>query len=374
MPGIFNTNRILYVANSLVANGGVERRNLDQVCHLRGRGYEVDVAVLRAIGPALDVYRAAGVSVHYFHAYDAGPTQALRLRPCALARFWWFLWRRRYGIVVASQFPSHYVARLMCFPTLGRRVFAMQRTNLTRLKPGYRRLERICALWTRRIICVSSAVADGLHELCGVPYKRLKVIHEGYELPADEAPPHDLQERLRGCFVYGCVANFNPGKRQHVLVDAFHAARQSRRDVRLVLVGDGDTRKETEARVRELGLTDLVIFTGNVDNPNAYYPLFDAFVYPSISEGMGGAIVEARLHRLPVICADVRPMNDYIRDAEDGLLFVPDDSDALSRCMVRLREDDELRQRIAACGQERALTTFDRARQMDELEAELVRG
>jgi len=369
---VFKPDRVLYVANSLVANGGVERRNLEQVCYLRARGLEVDVAILREIGPTLEVYRAAGVPVHYFHAYDAGDAQALKLRWGGLLNLWRHILRRRYGVVVGSQFPSQYVARLACFPPLGRRVFAMQRTAVDNLKPGYRRLERICAPWTRRVICISGAVADALHELCGVPRRKLVVIEEGYRVAADGAPPPGLRAGLEGKFVYGCVANFTPGKRHGVLIEAFRQVRAADRDARLVLVGDGETRPAAVQQALAAGVADAVLFAGNVPDPHACYPLFDAFVYPSVREGMGGAPVEARLHRRPVICADLRPMKDYVRHGEDGLLFAPDDAADLARCMNALREQPALRRRIAEAGYERARTTFDWARQMARLKAELV--
>ncbi|MFW5803429.1 MAG: glycosyltransferase family 4 protein [Verrucomicrobiota bacterium] len=366
--GLFQSKRVLYVANSLVVNGGVERRNLDQIQYLRKQGLDVHICVLRAVGEVAEIYRAQGIPVFHFHAYDTGKNRPLRIHFPALLRFWWFVLRGRYRIIVGSQFPSHYLARLACLPPFGRRVFAMERGITDNRKAKYRRLDRLCALWTRRIICISGAVADQLHKASRVPQKKLQVIEEGYApLPAIPPPPPELQEPLRGTTVIGCVGNFTPLKRQEILVRAFAQLHRSHPETRLVLVGDGDRREDVEQVAEHLDIRPAVIFTGAVDNAHAYYPLFDIFAFPSVSEGLGGAFVEARLHNLPVICADVRPMSDYIRHGADGLLFKPDDADDLERQITVLLENPELSRRISVEGCEQAKQVFDTERQMARL-------
>lgn len=364
----FRSNRVLYVANSLVVNGGVERRNLDQILHLREQGLDVHVCVLRALGEVADIYRGHGIPVFHYHAYDTGENCPLRIHLPAFLRFWWFVLRGRYRIIIGSQFPSHYLARLACLPPLGRRVFAMERGIIANRKAKYRRLDRLCALWTRRVICISGAVADQMDQASRVPQKRLIVIEEGYApLSPVPHPPSDLQETLRRNAVIGCVGNFTPLKRQETLVRAFARVYREHPDTRLVLVGDGDRREDVEQIVEHLDIRSGVIFTGAVDNAHAYYPFFDIFAFPSISEGLGGVFVEARLHRLPVICADVRPMSDYIRHGIDGLVFAPDDADDLARQITELLENSELSLKISEEGCEQAKRVFDREQQMARL-------
>ncbi len=371
--GLFQSNRVLYVANSLVVNGGVERRNLDQILHLREQDLEVHVCVLRAVGDIAEVYRSHGIPVFHFHAYDTGENRPLQIHVPALLRFWWFVLRGRYGVIVGSQFPSHYLARLACLPPLGRRVFAMERGITANRKAKYRRLDRLCALWTRRVICISGAVADQLHKASRVPQRKLQVIEEGYApLPAIPPPPPELRETLHGTTLIGCVGNFTPLKRQETLVRAFARVHRHRPNTRLILVGDGDRREDVEQVAEHLDIRHAVIFTGAVDNAHAYYPLFDLFAFPSVSEGLGGVFVEARLHKLPVICADVRPMSDYIRHGVDGLLFASDDADDLDRQINVLLDNPELSRRISAEGCEQAKRVFDNERQMARLHALLT--
>lgn len=370
---LFPRDRVLYVANTLVANGGVERRNLDQILYLRERGLDVEICVLRAIGETAELYRRQGITVHFFHAYDAGDNQPLHLHVRGLFRFYAFLLRKRYGLLIGSQAPSHYLLRLACLPRLGRRVFAMERTNPEFRKTKYRGFDRLFARWTRSVICISGAVADQLHSTSRVPQKKLQVIEEGYApLPPIPSPPTDLRETLRGTTVIGCVGNFTPLKRQEILVRAFARVYRHRPDTRLVLVGDGDRREEVEQVAEHLDIRPAVIFTGAVENAHAYYPLFDIFAFPSVSEGLGGAFVEARLHNLPVICAAVRPMSDYIRHGVDGLLFAPDDAEDLDRQINVLLENPELNRRISAEGCEQAKQVFNTPRQMGKLYALLT--
>lgn len=374
MFNLFKKNRILYVANSLVANGGVEGRNLEQILYLRQRGLETEICILRSIGDMADTYQNHGIPVYYFHSYDTGQSQNLKIYPRHLLRFWLFLIRRRYGVIVASQAPSQYLVRLLCFPFSGRRIFVMERTSILNRKPRYRKLDRLLSTWTERIICISQIVADQLQELCKVPSKKITVLEEGYQISTETNPNSVLQKKLQNCFVFGCVSSFSSEKGHKILIRAFASIYPMNHQMRLVLVGDGELRYEIEDLVVNLGLTESVMFTGNVANPHKYYPLFDVFVFPSISEGLGGVFVEACLHKLPVICSDLRPMKDYIRHMQEGLLFTPDDPGDLAKMMRFLYENPKELKIVANDGFERVKTFFDYNRQMAKLYDLLVKN
>jgi glycosyltransferase involved in cell wall biosynthesis len=86
-----------------------------------------------------------------------------------------------------------------------------------------------------------------------------------------------------------------------------------------------DLRRERD----ELGLRDTALFVGDFfpvadADVASLYTLADALFFPSRQEGFGLPIIEAALHRLPIFCADVDPMNNLL---EHGLhVFDPDTS------------------------------------------------
>jgi glycosyltransferase involved in cell wall biosynthesis len=79
--------------------------------------------------------------------------------------------------------------------------------------------------------------------------------------------------------------------------DLIHAVKilNGKRQVRLLILGDGPLRSELEALIGELGLCDTICLPGYVDNPLKYYKLADVFVLSSHVEGLPNVLVEAMM-------------------------------------------------------------------------------
>lgn len=91
----------------------------------------------------------------------------------------------------------------------------------------------------------------------------------------------------------GNVARLSYQKNQALLLNIYAEYRKINPNSRLLLVGDGEDRGCLENRVKELKLTDYVIFTGNVNNVSDYLMAMDMFCLTSRWEGFGVAMVEA---------------------------------------------------------------------------------
>jgi len=202
----------------------------------------------------------------------------------------------------------------------------------------------------------------------GIPLDQIKVIEDGVTIEPPYNPQTELRERLAGRFVFGCVGLLTKRKRQALLIEAFaEVIKVSVRRPALVLVGGGEDEEELKRLASRLGLQADVVFAGEQAHVHDFYRLFDCFVFPSVAEGLGNVWAEAMLHGLPVICANVRPMSDYIRHGENGLLAQADDAKSLAAEMLRIMESEELRREIGARGKAFAEEHFDGERQMQKL-------
>jgi glycosyltransferase involved in cell wall biosynthesis len=106
--------------------------------------------------------------------------------------------------------------------------------------------------------------------------------------------------------VIGHVGSFRLAKNHTFLLDI--AAEIIKRNERafIFLAGDGQMRREMEAKARSLGISDRIIFAGNRnDAPQLMMHLFDVLLFPSIYEGMPLTLVEAVAAGLRVVCSDV---------------------------------------------------------------------
>lgn len=100
-------------------------------------------------------------------------------------------------------------------------------------------------------------------------------------------------------FVYGHVGRFSAQKNQEYLLRIFKKVHEAREDSVLLLAGDGEDRSLIESRAAEEGLAESVVFLGQRLDTARLYCAFDAFVLPSIYEGLPVVMVEAQASGLP---------------------------------------------------------------------------
>jgi len=140
------------------------------------------------------------------------------------------------------------------------------------------------------------------------------------------------------------------------LIDAFYGLKEN--DTVLMIVGGGDFYKLGEGsvesklknQVKKLGISDRVIFTGEIEHSetSAYYSLAEIFVYPSITEGIsepwGLTLNEAMQFELPIISTDaVGAAYDLIKHGENGFLVKEKSSEELITPIKRILNNDNLR-------------------------------
>lgn len=112
-------------------------------------------------------------------------------------------------------------------------------------------------------------------------------------------------------------------------------------------VGDGPLRDELRQLGDALGVTSRLVFLGTRQDVPDCLAAFDLFVFPSLNEGMGRALIEAMAAGLPVIATCVGGIPDIVTDGTNGLLVPPRDEKALAAAILTLLRDHR---RMAATG------------------------
>ena len=108
-------------------------------------------------------------------------------------------------------------------------------------------------------------------------------------------------------FVLGHVGRFSYEKNHGFLIDVFNRVHEQIPNSKLLLVGDGELVNEIRVKVKELGLENLVVFTGNVDNVQDYYQAMNVFLLPSLYEGLSFVTLEAQAAGIPCIISTSVP-------------------------------------------------------------------
>jgi glycosyltransferase involved in cell wall biosynthesis len=199
----------------------------------------------------------------------------------------------------------------------------------------WRFAERLLARRVRRIVAISDAVRRFNVEEVGLPAAKIDVIHYGLDAlpdPWGENPELPIPD---GAPLLLCVARLAPQKGVDVAIRAL----PSIPDAMLLVLGEGPERSNLEALVLELGVADRVLMPGRVGDVAALYRRCNVVVHPARWEGFGLAMLEGMLAGRPVVAANAGSAPELVADGMTGLLFPPDDAEALARDVVTALED-----------------------------------
>lgn len=121
-------------------------------------------------------------------------------------------------------------------------------------------------------------------------------------------------------------------------------------NLKVVIIGEGDDRPRLEAMAGQLGLHNVVEFTGFVSEQRKIELLQSMWckVTTSSKEGWGLTVIEANACGTPVIASNVEGLRDAVKDGETGLLYTFGSVQDLSEKLVRILTDETLRNRLAA--------------------------
>lgn len=100
--------------------------------------------------------------------------------------------------------------------------------------------------------------------------------------------------------VYGFIGRYVPQKNPLFLIDIFNEIAQKQKNAILVMIGFGELENEIHHRIQSYGITDRVIDLGCRDDVKQFYNAFDAFLLPSLYEGMPVVGIEAQCAGLPI--------------------------------------------------------------------------
>jgi len=146
---------------------------------------------------------------------------------------------------------------------------------------------------------------------------RFRVIHNGVDLAAlsrrneRNALRQDLDIGERE-YLIGHVGRFVEEKNHEGLIRSFDLVSTEHPQARLIMVGDGALRPDIEKLVEQLGLKEKVFFAGKRKEVCEILAGLDAFVFPSTSEGMPNALVEAMAAGLPFVASNISQIKEMV--------------------------------------------------------------
>jgi sugar transferase (PEP-CTERM/EpsH1 system associated) len=231
----------------------------------------------------------------------------------------------------------------------------------------YQRVRRLYRPFVTHQVALSRDLARYLVERVGVPRAKVTQLYNGVD--AALFAPAGQRAAIPGCpfagaglWIVGTVGRMQAVKDPQNLVRAFVRALAIepalRARLRLVMVGDGALYGEVNAMLARAGVQDLAWLPGERDDVADVLRGLDAFVLPSLAEGVSNTILEAMACGLPVIATDVGGNGELVVEGRTGTLVPAADAEALARAIVAQARDPVAARAQGKAGRERVLSTF----------------
>lgn len=341
--------RIAYFTETfLPATDGVVTRLRHTIEELLGMGDEM-LVIAPKYGEGPGSYE--GVPIHRVSSVPFPPYPQIKLAPInpgvrlALRRFEPDLIHAVNPFILGWGAPYY-------SKTLGVPLVASYHTNVAAYAHYYRLelFDRITRWHTRRLhnraainLCTSEAT---LRYLAAEGIERLHLWPQGVDATHFHPDKFSKDWRVR-------LTNGHPAERLLLYVGRLSHEKNIGKlrvvlgevpGVRLALVGDGPARRDLE---EEFAGTRTV-FTGVLQGEElaTAFASADAFVFPSTTETLGIAMIEALASGLPVLAARAGATGEVVDDGETGLLYDPHSDASFVAAVEKLVSDDGLRARL----------------------------
>lgn len=197
-------------------------------------------------------------------------------------------------------------------------------------------------------------------ELFGFNIRNISIISNGINLKEfDNLSKIDIRMELKikeNEKVIIFVGSLKVVKGIKYLIEAMNIIRKRGIEVKLLLIGDGEQKKELEILVEKLNLKENVDFIGRIDNKEIpkYMIASDILVLPSLSEGLPVVILEAMASGLPILATKVGGLHEIIENNENGFLVEPKNSEQIVEKILYLFSNDGIKKSIFFNNKEKA--------------------
>lgn len=332
---------VLHVINRL-AIGGLENGLVNLINHMPQDRYRHAILCLTDYTDFRNRIRAHNVPVFALHKKDTGHD----------FKSHWHMWKTlmalRPAIVHTRNLPAMEYQLVAAMAGIKGRIHGEHGRDMYDLAGAnakYNLLRKLMKTVIHRYTTVSLDLQQWLVETVGVARNKVSQIYNGVD--TNRFCPRLGVRLLIGpdgfmksdSVVIGTVGRLQPVKDQLTLVRAFIHLLQTtphwRDSVRLVIIGDGPLRNESQRLLDEAGVNLFAWLPGDHDDvPNIMRSL-DLFVLPSLAEGISNTVLEAMASGLPVVATRVGGNPELVEDDVTGTLVPSADPIAMAEVLRR---------------------------------------
>lgn len=349
--------KILYLVPDLLGPPGGIARYCRYVCRaLHETGEEVDVVCLR--DSRTGNVDTAAIPAHSYIACGGNRLSFIRT---AFA-------------VASNRKPDLIICGHPNFSPLARSVAASQRVPWCVFLYGTDAWEKLRGLRGASLrkadlfIAISAHTARISAEMNQLPPEKIRIVHNCLD-PDVSFADADHRARAKALLTVSRITKFEPLKGHELVLETLPRLLERHPDLVYDVVGDGSRRASLEQMAKARGVAHAVRFHGVVsdDELTRLYGTRSIFVMPSRVEGFGFVFAEAMAHGMPAIGGSTDASGEVIVDGVTGFVVDPDSTAELHDRIIRLIDDEALRETMANAAIQHARTSFSFATFRDRL-------
>jgi len=227
-----------------------------------------------------------------------------------------------------------------------------------------------------RMVAVSDYVRKGAGRDLHFPLQSIDLVYNPFDVDLIKAPVKDRGELLRELDlpvesqILLNVARVSPQKGLLYAVRALPAILRQYPQVHLLSVGattDPRWTAELKREAEALSVADHFHMLGAQANVVDFLRACDIFVFPSLYEGLGIALIEAMAAGCVCVATNTGPIPEVVQDGKDGVLVPSADAEALARAICDLLGDPSRRSQLGTAAKQTAFSKFQPKEQAERL-------
>lgn len=251
-----------------------------------------------------------------------------------------------YDIAVAYASPSDFISYLVAKKIAATKKIQWIHFDYEKSVKDYSFAKRFYRYFSE-IYCVSVSGRDNFVKI--FPEFRKKVaVFQNISNPAEIIKAAENGESFCDAFdgvKVLTVGRFTREKGYHLIPEVVQKLKKEKLNFKWYLVGDGKEKKGVMEMAEQLNVADSLVFLGAKENPYPFMRDCDVYVQPSLHEGFGITVEEAKIFNKPIVITNFASANDLIIDYETGLI-TEISSEAIFEAVKSLILDNNLRNKF----------------------------